>query len=266
MANLLVPINVKRYIYVNIINIGLIVLACFCVKWNEDEVRIKKLDNYNIEHSNTTCVITGIDYRTEINGGKMYVRIFWKLGNTSSSMSPLDKMYIKEYPKYDPKFFPIIGSTFECWYYEENLTLEMSPLYNVKWLKGFTYFYISVVCLFICIQSCLFCCWKDVEWGYDDEISNDNRNEGIEPGSRVVEQQLENVAIELIQINSRNIEESPPVYEPGIPICKVCFINPISMVAIPCSHLAICQECSLRIPRCVICNKIDIRYIKVYLS
>lgn len=48
--------------------------------------------------------------------------------------------------------------------------------------------------------------------------------------------------------------------------CKICMVNELSVLFMPCKHLACCMSCSLAIEECCICRKEISGYFKVYLS
>lgn len=49
-------------------------------------------------------------------------------------------------------------------------------------------------------------------------------------------------------------------------LCKVCWTKEISIVFMPCKHLASCVNCLMRIDNCCICRTVISGYIKVYIS
>jgi len=41
-------------------------------------------------------------------------------------------------------------------------------------------------------------------------------------------------------------------------ICKICFVNTINCIAIPCGHFSNCLDCGRRLTKCPICRiKVD---------
>ncbi|BAE72369.1 IAP2 [Hyphantria cunea nucleopolyhedrovirus] len=50
------------------------------------------------------------------------------------------------------------------------------------------------------------------------------------------------------------IKPSAPPDASAVAECKVCFSNEKSVCFLPCRHLVVCAECSLRCKRCCVCN------------
>ena len=73
--------------------------------------------------------------------------------------------------------------------------------------------------------------------------------------------QTENV-IDYVRHLQNMVEKDKDVLENG---CKVCLINPLNVVFIPCRHLACCNRCSDHLGKCCICNTPIESVIRVYI-
>ena len=50
------------------------------------------------------------------------------------------------------------------------------------------------------------------------------------------------------------MDECKPLLSDRSAKCKVCWDQPLEVLLRPCRHVALCQLCTPRMPRCPVCN------------
>lgn len=49
-------------------------------------------------------------------------------------------------------------------------------------------------------------------------------------------------------------------------ICKICLVNELSVVFMPCKHMVCCNDCSVTCDKCIICRQKITSFLKVFIS
>ena len=84
----------------------------------------------------------------------------------------------------------------------------------------------------------------------DNEVKEENRLATLK--SEYTDKQIEE------DISTSNDDETN--------ICKVCFVNKITMVIVDCGHAMLCEDCSKMLKECPMCRVKITKCIKFYLS